>query len=267
MRILRFTPNPGSELAKSSGGDPLFGVLEEDSKTISVINGDPIFSGVAKNGQLTSLDEVKLLAPVLPRSKVVCVGKNYSDHAKEMGGEVPPEPIIFLKPNTSVAGPNDVIHWPWMSERIDHEAELAIVIGRICKDVPRERVNEVIFGYTIANDITARDLQSRDGQWTRAKGFDTFCPIGPWIDTDFLPGNQEITCTVNGELKQKATLNQMMFDVPEIIHFITSVMTLLPGDVILTGTPAGIGPIPEKGTVTCAISGLGELTNKLSARG
>jgi 2-keto-4-pentenoate hydratase/2-oxohepta-3-ene-1,7-dioic acid hydratase in catechol pathway len=259
MRIVRFTP--------AQGGDPLFGILEDDLKSISVINGDLIFSGIAKNGQSASIDDVKLLAPVLPRSKVVCVGKNYSEHAKEMGGEVPAEPIIFLKPNTSVAGPNDVINWPWMSERVDHEAELAIVIGRICKDVPRERANEVIFGYTIANDVTARDLQSRDGQWTRAKGFDTFCPIGPWIDSDFLPGNQEISCTVNGEVKQRATLNQMIFDVPEIIHFISSVMTLLPGDVILTGTPAGIGPMPEKATVTCAISGLGELTNKLSARG
>jgi 2-keto-4-pentenoate hydratase/2-oxohepta-3-ene-1,7-dioic acid hydratase in catechol pathway len=267
LRIIRFTPKQDSALNAELGSDPLFGVLEDDLNTVAVINGDPIFSGVSKNGKLTNIDEVKLLAPVLPRSKVVCVGKNYSDHAKEMGGEVPAEPIIFLKPNTSVAGPNDVINWPWMSERIDHEAELAIVIGRICKDVPKERANEVIFGYTIGNDITARDLQSRDGQWTRAKGFDTFCPIGPWIDTDFIPGNQEITCTVNGEVKQRGTLNQMMFDVPEIIHFISSVMTLLPGDVILTGTPAGIGPIPEKGSVTCAISGLGELTNKLSARG
>lgn len=267
MRILRFTPKAGSQVASENGTDPLFGVLEDDLQTIALINGDPIFNGISKNGKLTKLEDVRLLAPVLPRSKVVCVGKNYSEHAKEMGGEVPAEPIIFLKPNTSVAGPNDVINWPWMSERIDHEAELAVVIGRICKDVPKERAKEVIFGYTIANDVTARDLQSRDGQWTRAKGFDTFCPIGPWIDTDFIPGKQEITCTINGEVKQSATLNQMMFDVPEIIHFISSVMTLLPGDVILTGTPAGIGPIPEHGTVTCAISGLGELTNKLSARG
>lgn len=263
MRVLRFTPKPESNL----GSDPLYGVLEDDQKTISVLNGDPLFNGIAKNGQLIGIEDVKILAPVLPRSKVVCVGKNYSEHAKEMGGEVPAEPIIFLKPNTSVIGPNDTIHWPWMSERIDHEAELAIVIGRICKDVPRERAHEVIFGYTIANDITARDLQSRDGQWTRAKGFDTFCPIGPWIDTDFILGNQEITCAVNGETKQRSTLNQMIFGVEEIIHFISSVMTLLPGDLILTGTPAGIGPIPEKATITCAISGLGELTNKLSARG
>lgn len=267
MRVIRFSPKPGSAISNELGNDPLFGILEEDNSTISVITGDPLFNGIQKSGKSTTLEDVRLLAPVLPRSKVVCVGKNYSDHAKEMGGEVPAEPIIFLKPNTSVSGPSDVIHWPWMSERVDHEAELAIVIGRICKDVPRERAAEVIFGFTIANDVTARDLQSRDGQWTRAKGFDTFCPLGPWIDTDFIPGNQEITCTVNGEIKQKATLNQMMFGVDEIIHFISSVMTLLPGDVVLTGTPAGIGPIPEKGVVTCAISGLGELTNKLSARG
>lgn len=267
MRVLRFSPKPGSAISNELGNDPLFGILEEDNSTISLITGDPLFNGIQKSGKNATLDDVRLLAPVLPRSKVVCVGKNYSDHAKEMGGEVPAEPIIFLKPNTSVSGPGDVIHWPWMSERVDHEAELAIVIGRICKDVPRERATEVIFGYTIANDVTARDLQSRDGQWTRAKGFDTFCPLGPWIDTDFIPGNQEITCTVNGEIKQKATLNQMMFGIDEIIHFISSVMTLLPGDVILTGTPAGIGPIPEKGVVNCAISGLGELTNKLSARG
>jgi 2-keto-4-pentenoate hydratase/2-oxohepta-3-ene-1,7-dioic acid hydratase in catechol pathway len=129
------------------------------------------------------------------------VGKNYADHAAEMGGVVPEEPIIFLKPNTSVIGPNDTIVWPDMSERIDHEAELAIVIGRICKDVPIERVNDVIFGYTIANDVTARDIQKKDGQWTRAKGFDTFCPIGPWIDTDFIPGTQKITATIAGEAK------------------------------------------------------------------
>ena len=156
MRVLRFTPKPGSEL----GNDPLFGILEDDEQTISVINGDPLFNGVAKNGQQTKLSEIRLLAPVLPRSKVVCVGKNYSDHAKEMGGEVPAEPIIFLKPNTSVIGPNDLINWPWMSERIDHEAELAIVIGRICKDVPRERATEVIFGYTIRSEEHTSELQS-----------------------------------------------------------------------------------------------------------
>jgi len=206
---------------------------------------------------------VRLLAPVIPRSKVVCIGKNYADHAAEMGGVVPDEPIIFLKPNTSVIGPNDTIVWPEMSERIDHESELAIVIGRLCKDVPLERVNDVIFGYTIANDVTARDLQQKDGQWTRAKSFDTFCPLGPWIDTNFIPGTQKITATVNGEIKQSAQLSDMIFKTPEIINFVSRVMTLLPGDIILTGTPAGIGPMVAGADATMAIEGLGELTNKV----
>jgi 2-keto-4-pentenoate hydratase/2-oxohepta-3-ene-1,7-dioic acid hydratase in catechol pathway len=263
MRIVRFSPGPNSGL----GTDPLFGLLEDDGTNISVIAGDPIYAGVSKTGAVTQLSDVRLLAPVIPRSKVVCIGKNYADHAAEMDSEVPTEPIIFLKPNTSVIGPNDTIVWPSMSERVDHEAELAIVIGRICKDVPRERVNDVIFGYTVANDVTARDLQKKDGQWSRAKGFDTFCPIGPWIDTDFVPGNQRVTAKVNKDLKQDGRLNQMIFGVAEIVQFVSQVMTLLPGDVILTGTPAGIGPLQPQGTVTVAIEGLGELTNRVSARG
>ena len=258
MRIVRFSPGPDSGL----GTDPLFGVLEDDA-TITVITGDPIYSGIQKTAATVLVSKVRLLAPIIPRSKVVCVGKNYADHAAEMGGVVPDEPIIFLKPNTSVIGPNDTILWPDMSERVDHEAELAIVIGRLCKDVPIERVNDVIFGYTIANDVTARDLQKKDGQWTRGKSFDTFCPIGPWIDTDFIPGTQKITATVNGELKQSAHLSDMMFKVPEIINFISRVMTLLPGDIILTGTPAGIGPMIAGADTTIAIEGLGELTNKV----
>ena len=264
MRIVRFSPaiaDPSFDLGK----EPLFGVLAEDS--IAVIAGDPLYSGVRPTGKIVPLSQVRLLAPVLPRSKVVCIGKNYADHAKEMGGEVPDEPIIFLKPNTSVIGPNDTIVWPGMSERVDFEGELAIVIGRICKDVPKERATDVIFGYTIGNDVTARDLQKKDGQWTRAKGFDTFCPLGPWIETDFVPGKQMITTTLNGEVKQSGRLSDMINDIPAIINFVTQVMTLLPGDVILTGTPAGIGPMPEKSTVTVAIEGLGELTNKVSAHG
>ena len=261
MRIVRFSPGPDAGL----GTDPLFGVLEGDG-LIYVITGDPIYSGIQKTAATIELTKVRLLAPIIPRSKVVCIGKNYADHAAEMGGVVPEEPIIFIKPNTSVIGPNDTIVWPDMSERVDHESELAIVIGRLCKDVPIERVNDVIFGYTIANDVTARDLQKKDGQWTRAKGFDTFCPIGPWIDTDFIPGAQKITAIVNGEVKQSALLSDMIFKVPEIISFVTQVMTLLPGDIILTGTPAGIGPMVAGGSATMAIEGLGELTNKVSRR-
>lgn len=259
MRIVRFSPGPDAGL----GSDPLFGLLEEGD-LIHVITGDPIYSGIQKTAAIVALKKVRLLAPVIPRSKVVCIGKNYADHAAEMGGVVPDEPVIFLKPNTSVIGPNDTIVWPDMSERIDHESELAIVIGRLCKDVPIERVNDVIFGYTIANDVTARDLQKKDGQWTRAKSFDTFCPIGPWIDTEFIPGTQKITATVNGEIKQSAQLSDMIFKVPEIINFVSRVMTLLPGDVILTGTPAGIGPMIAGGSATMSIEGLGQLTNKVS---
>jgi 2-keto-4-pentenoate hydratase/2-oxohepta-3-ene-1,7-dioic acid hydratase in catechol pathway len=238
MRIVRFSPGPDSGL----GTDPLFGVLEDDA-TITVITGDPIYSGIQKTAATVPVSKVRLLAPVIPRSKVVCIGKNYADHAAEMGGVVPDEPIIFLKPNTSVIGPNDTIVWP--------------------EDVPIERVTDVIFGYTIANDVTARDLQKKDGQWTRAKSFDTFCPVGPWIDTDFIPGTQKITAKVNSEIKQSAQLSDMMFKVPEIINFVSRVMTLLPGDVILTGTPAGIGPMVAGADATMAIEGLGELTNKV----
>ena len=261
MRIVRFVPPAGSSI----GTDPHFGVMEGEN-TVRAIASDPLYAGVFKQEETFALEEIRLLAPVLPRSKVVCVGKNYADHAAEMGGEVPSEPIIFIKPNTSVIGPNEIIQWPNTSERIDHEAELAVVISKICKEVPREKVNDVIFGYTLANDVTARDLQKKDGQWTRAKSFDTFCPLGPWIDTDFRPGNQMITAHVDGELKQSAPLSDMVFDVPFIIEFVTKVMTLLPGDVILTGTPSGIGAMNPGGEVVVSIDGLGSLRNKVSQR-
>jgi 2-keto-4-pentenoate hydratase/2-oxohepta-3-ene-1,7-dioic acid hydratase in catechol pathway len=239
----------------------------EDDKTIRAIASDPLYAGVFPEDDRFSIDDVRLLAPVIPRSKVVCVGKNYADHAAEMGGEVPSEPIIFIKPNTSVIGPNEIIQWPSTSERIDHEAELAVVISKICKEVPKEKAQEVIFGYTLANDVTARDLQKKDGQWSRAKGFDTFCPLGPWIDTEFKPGSQLVTAHVDGELKQSAPLSDMVFDVPFIIEFVTKVMTLLPGDVILTGTPSGIGPMNAGGEVVVSIEGLGSLRNLVSKRG
>jgi 2-keto-4-pentenoate hydratase/2-oxohepta-3-ene-1,7-dioic acid hydratase in catechol pathway len=261
MRVVRFSPQPDAGL----GSDPLFGVLEDDN-SITVITGDPIYQGIQKTAAKLQLTQVRLLAPVIPRSKIVAIGKNYADHAAEMGGVVPDEPIIFIKPNTTVIGPGDTIVWPAMAPSIDYEAELAIVIGRICKDVPKEKINDVIFGYTLANDVTCRELQKKDGQWARAKGFDTFCPLGPWIETDFVPGNQRITTTVNGEVKQDGKLSDMIFKVADIVNFVSSVMTLLPGDVIITGTPAGIGPMPEKSTVAVSIEGLGQLTNKVSAR-
>jgi len=261
VKIVRFSGPPNLGL----GSDPLFGVLN-DKDSILVLQGDPIYSGIVPHDKSVKLSEVKLLSPVIPRSKVVCIGKNYADHAAEMDSEVPQEPIIFIKPNTSVTGPNETIIWPKMSERVDHEVELAVVIGRICKEVPAEKSADVIFGYTIANDVTARDLQKRDGQWSRAKGFDTFCPLGPWIDTEFVPGNQKITATLNGDLKQSANLSSMIFKIPKIIEFVTNVMTLLPGDVILTGTPAGIGPMPAGATISLSIDGLGTLNNKVSSR-
>ena len=260
MRIVRFSPLNSKEL----GNDPLYGQL--DGEIITVIKGDPIYSGIQPTSVKVKLADVRLLAPVIPRSKVVCVGKNYSDHAKEMGMDVPEEPIIFLKPNTSVIGPNDLIQWPRMSERVDFEGELAIVISRICKDVPAAKAEDVIFGYTIANDVTARDLQKKDGQWNRGKGFDTFCPLGPWIETGFTPASQKIITKLNGEIKQSEAISSMIFKIPTIIEFITSVMTLLPGDVILTGTPAGIGPMPAGSEISVEIEGIGVLSNKVSSR-
>ena len=261
MRVVRFTPQPDTGL----GTDPLFGILEEDNQ-ISIISGDPIYHGIQKTAGKVELTKVRLLAPVIPRSKIVAVGKNNADHAAEMDSVVPSEPVIFIKPNTSVIGPNETIVWPRMSERVDHEVELAIVIGRICKEVPAAKYKDVIFGYTIANDVTARDLQKKDGQWSRAKGFDTFCPLGPWVDTEFEPIDQKISATLNGEERQSSKLSEMIFKVPTIIEFVSNVMTLLPGDVILTGTPAGIGPMPAGASISVSIDGLGTLTNRVSSR-
>jgi 2-keto-4-pentenoate hydratase/2-oxohepta-3-ene-1,7-dioic acid hydratase in catechol pathway len=182
-----------------------------------------------------------------------------------MGGTLPTEPVIFIKPNTAVIGPNDTIRLPWQSERVDHEAELGFIIGRIARNVAREDAAQYILGYTLGNDVTARDLQQRDVQWTRAKGFDTFCPLGPWIVNDFDPANAAISCVVDGEVRQSASTADMVRDCHELLEFVSSVMTLLPGDVILTGTPAGISQIKDGQTVTVAIDGLGALTNPVKA--
>ncbi len=261
MRLVRFSPSESAGL----GTDPHFGVLN-DQNQILVLKGDPLYSGIVPTETKVALADVRLLAPVIPRSKVVCVGKNYADHAAEMNSEVPKEPIIFIKPNTTVIGPDDTIQWPKMSSEVSYEGELAIVISRICKEVPREKVGDVIYGYTIANDVTARDLQKVDGQWSRAKGFDTFCPLGPWIETDFTPADQKIVTTLNGVVKQSEPITSMIFKIPEIIEFVSSVMTLLPGDVILTGTPAGIGPMAAGDEVIITIDGIGSLSNKISPR-
>ncbi|MGZ5393989.1 MAG: fumarylacetoacetate hydrolase family protein [Aeromicrobium sp.] len=263
MRVARF----------ASDDDPKFGVVGEDDGVpmIAVLTGDPLFAGFHLTGQKVKVEDVRLLAPVIPRSKVVCVGKNYLAHAVEMGGDVPVEPLIFLKPNTSVIGPGEPIFYPTQSENVHFEGELAVVIGRICRDISAEDAHKVIFGYTVANDVTARDLQSRDGQWTRAKGFDTFCPLGPWIETNLDPADKAVTTSLTSpegsdELKQDGRTSEMVFTVPAIIEYVSSVMTLLPGDVILTGTPEGVGPMQVGDEVSVTIEGIGTLTNKVVSR-
>lgn len=254
-------------------GELCFGVLEgvsaeneaTEASLVVLINGHP-FGDLVPEGRIIPLADTRLVAPVLP-SKIVAVGKNYADHAKEMGGEPPLSPLIFLKPSTSIIGPGEAIALPWQSEKVEHESELAVVIGRLCSDVPAERAHEVILGYTCANDVTARDLQHSDGQWSRAKGFDTFCPIGPWIETDLDIDDALITCTVNGALRQSGSTSGMVHDVAALIAYISSVMTLIPGDLILTGTPAGVGPIAAGDTVSIAIEGIGSLTNSVVDRG
>ena len=264
MRIARFT----------TGDEPLFGIVTGDldeygqpdpDAQIVALAGDPIYAGINPLDQTHRLADVRLLAPVIPRSKVVAIGKNYADHAAEMASEVPSEPLMFLKPNTAVIGPGDPIVYPRQSENVHYEGELAIVIGRICKDVPVERAADVIYGWTIANDVTARDLQKSDGQWSRAKGFDTFCPLGPWIETeltlDEVKAGLRVQTFLEGEVKQDGSTRDLIFDVPTIISHVTAAMTLLPGDVILTATPAGVGPMEPGQEVEISIERLGALTN------
>ncbi len=241
---------------------PVFGVV--NGTQIALLKGHP-YGDLDPVGVALELDDVKILSPVLP-SKVVCVGKNYADHAAEMGGEVPAEPVIFIKPSTTVIGEGDAIVLPPQSNNVHYEAELAIVIGALCKNVAVERAGEVILGYTIANDVTARDLQHSDGQWTRAKSFDTFCPLGPWIETELDPTNLDISCEVNGEVKQSSNTSQLVRSAHEMVAWISQVMTLLPGDVILTGTPAGVGPLSNGDVVDVTIEGIGTLSNPVVLR-
>ena len=259
MRIARF----------SFGDDIRFGVVAAigDDEVVAPIVGDPLYVPIQPAGDPIPLADVRLLAPVIPRSKIVGIGRNYADHAAEMGNEVPANPLLFLKPNTSVIGPGEPITYPPFSENVHFEAELAVVIGRVCKDVPAARVPEVIFGYTCANDVTARDLQQSDGQWARAKGFDSACPLGPWIETELDPADLAVTCTVNGELRQDGRTSQMVRDVVELVTYASSAFTLLPGDVILTGTPAGVGPLEPGDQVAVTVEGIGTLTNRVVSGG
>ena len=211
-------------------------------------------------GTAHDLDDVRLLAPVIP-TKVVGIGRNYADHAVEMGATPAEQPLMFLKPTTALIGADDPIVLPPESQEVHFEAELAVVIGRMCRRVPPEQAASVILGYTCANDVTARDLQRSDGQWTRAKGFDTFCPLGPWIDTDLDPADVVVECEVNAVTKQRASTSTLVHAVPDLVAAVSAVMTLLPGDVILTGTPAGVGPLSVGDEVAVTVAGLGTLVN------
>jgi len=206
------------------------------------------------------LNDVTLLAPCKP-SKVVAVGLNYKDHAKELNMEPPFEPILFMKPTTSIIGPNQEIKYPKQSKEVDYEAELAIVMKKVAKDISTKEASDYVLGYTCSNDVTARDLQRIDGQWTRAKSFNTFCPLGPWIETEVNPDDLGIKLLLNGQVKQNSKTNQMIFSCSELVSFISGVMTLLPGDVILTGTPPGVGPMQPNDKVEVEVEGLGKLTN------
>lgn len=250
-------------IAKFQAGDKIgWGLV--DGPELVVFRGHPIFQGYETTGERIPLKEVNLLPPILPTSKIVCIGKNYADHAAEMGGELPKEPLIFLKPTTSVIGPEEAIVLPAISNQVDHEGELAIVIGSLAKDVSIDKATDYIWGYTIANDVTARDIQNLDGQWTRAKGFDTFCPLGPWVETEFVPDGQILETKVDGDVRQSASVDLLIHKVDRIIQHVSQAMTLLPGDVILTGTPAGIGPIESGQLVEISIEGIGRLTNPVA---
>ncbi|AJT41256.1 fumarylacetoacetate hydrolase family protein [Psychromicrobium lacuslunae] len=256
MRIARFVLD----------AEPLYGVVDEAAETVHVIKGDPFFNGVEPTGQSHALEDVRLLAPIIPRSKVIGIGRNYADHAKELGNEVPTSPLMFLKPNTSVLGPGDPISLPEFSEEVSYEAELCVVIGRICKDVPEERVDEVIFGYTCGNDLTARDVQRTDNQWARAKGFDGSAPLGPWIETELDVEDLSVQGRLNGDVVQDGRTSQMIFGVRQLVSYVSQAFTLLPGDVIMTGTPAGVGLLSEGDRFEVEIEGIGTLSNPIARR-
>ena len=265
MRIARFTAGEDPQFGVVTGEVDEHGIPDEDCVVVA-LNGDPLYVGLHLSNKEYPLSDVRLLSPVLPRSKVVGIGRNYAAHAAEMGNEVPSEPLMFLKPNTSVVGPGDPIFYPSQSSEVHFEGELAVVIGRICRDVPAEKVADVVWGYTVGNDVTARDLQRSDVQFTRAKGFDSFCPLGPWIETELDTSDLKVTTHLNGDLVQDGTTKDMVFDVPTLVAYVSSVMTLLPGDVILTGTPEGVGPMEIGDEVEVSIAGIGNLTNPVKQR-
>ena len=249
MRIVRYETKDGKK--------PKYGWLLGDK--VGEISGN-VFGRYRRNEAETPIADVKLLAPSEP-SKIVCVGRNYVEHAKELGNEVPKVPLLFLKPPSSIINPNDTILLPPQSVQVEHEGELVVVMGKRGRHIAAANVKRHILGYTIGNDVTARDLQKTDDQWTRAKGFDTFCPFGPWIDTEFDPADSVVTCRVNGQMRQMASTRDMVFNIGNLIAYVSSVMTLEPGDLIFTGTPAGVGELKNGDEVLVEIEGLGVLRN------
>ena len=239
------------------------GVVDPGQDVIRVLEGT-FFENPVPTGEEVLLDDVYLLAPVLP-SKLVCVGKNYAAHAAEFGMTVPDEPLLFLKPSTAVIGPMEPIRLLPVSRRVDYEGELAVVIGRIARNVPAEDAYRVILGYTCANDVTLRDLQKTDDQWARAKGFDGSCPLGPWVETDLDPNDATVETRLNGDVRQRGSTTDMVYGVATLVEYITAFMTLLPGDVLLTGTPEGVGPLADGDTVEVEVEGVGTLTNPVMA--
>lgn len=267
MKLCRFQPlvlqAPDSRSTAETHPGPRYGVVENSS--VREISGD-FAAGWKRGERVWPLKEVKLLPPSVP-SKIVCVGKNYRDHAAEMGGEVPPEPLIFLKPPSAIIAPEEPIVMPAASHRVDYEGEIGVIVGRTCSQLKLDAdVRPYIAGYTCVNDVTARDLQKSDGQWTRGKGFDTFCPFGPVMETEFDLGAATVETFLNGARKQSARSTDMMFSVDVIIRWISRVMTLLPGDLVATGTPAGIGPVQPGDVVEVVVGGVGTLRNPVTAQ-
>jgi 2-keto-4-pentenoate hydratase/2-oxohepta-3-ene-1,7-dioic acid hydratase in catechol pathway len=248
----------------TAGEDPRYGILDE--KALVVLAGDPLYQGFETTGERVDRADAKILAPVIPRSKIIGVGSNYTDEDGAIPTEAGSEPSVFLKANTTVVGPGDPIRFSRAIGRVDFEGELAIVIGALAKNVRREDFADVILGYTIANDVTAHDLMIRDGNTGRAKGFDTFTPLGPVIETELDPRDIRIETRVDGDLRQAGSTTEMVHDIPTLIEFVSSIWTLLPGDVILTGTPAGGGPITDGEVVEVTVSGIGSLTNPVVSR-
>lgn len=257
MRLIRYTPE--------SQAPARYGWILNDPNgpRLGPVDGSP-FGEFRRLEAEQPLEKTRLLAPVVP-GKIICVGRNYVEHAKEHNAEVPEVPLLFLKPPTALIGPEDSIIVPPQSQQVEHEAELVAVVGKRGRWIPAEQALDYVLGYTIGNDVTARDLQRKDGQWTRGKGFDTFCPIGPWIETDFDPADSVITCHVNGEMRQMGSTRDMVFSVRQLIAFASSIMTLEPGDILMTGTPAGVGPLRPGDIVEVTIEGLGTLRNPVAA--